>query len=159
MSTVLNHSDLDTSNRLDWFHQTACNVARISWTLQLRFYIFPPIAQHLLPKTVSPKWSPFCSTQIENGADSSDSTHSETWELRHVYENGANSSHSMHSETWRFPHVYENGADSSNSMHSETWELRHVYENGADSSHPMHSETWKFAYVYENGADSSPTHS
>ncbi len=69
ISTVLCHSDLETSNRLVGFHQTACNVtliccrrshtackvALICWTIQLQFCLFPATQQRLLPKTVSPK--------------------------------------------------------------------------------------------------------
>ena len=91
-------------------------------------------------------------------------------ELRHVYENGAESSNSTHSETSELRHVYENGANSSSSTHSETSELRHVYENGADSSNSTHSETKnekkdvnnsetsELRHVYENGRDFQAQH-
>ena len=54
-SAVLEHKDLDTSNALVGFHQTACNVALTCWTLRLRLYISSSVQLHLLPKRVSPR--------------------------------------------------------------------------------------------------------
>ena len=54
--------------------------------------------------------------------------------LTDLLQNAADSSNSTHSETWNLWHVYGNGDDSSNLTQFETWNLSHVYENGADSS-------------------------
>ena len=53
------HTIFNLCHFKSWYTQSL-----ICWTLQLRFYVFPSIRQHLLPKTAWPKWAPFCTTQI-----------------------------------------------------------------------------------------------